>query len=79
MDRFARSDAQFTADAVNEPRPTVQLVGVNGNAYVIVGKVAKAMRRAGCSKEHIAAYKAEATSGDYDHLLATTMRYVDVE
>jgi hypothetical protein len=35
------------------------------------------MRRAGLGKAEIDAYTEEATAGDYDHLLATTMRWVD--
>jgi hypothetical protein len=31
------------------------------------------------SKEQIDEYKKEAMSGDYDHLLATTMDYVDCD
>jgi hypothetical protein len=33
--------------------------------------------RLGCRKDEIDEYYAEATSGDYDHLLQTTMRWVD--
>jgi hypothetical protein len=39
----------------------------------------KAMKTAGLSKEVQDAYYAEATSGDYDHLLQTTMRWVKVK
>lgn len=56
----------------------VELVGQDGNAFAILGRVQRAMRRAGVEKEVIDQYAEEATSGDYDHLLATTMRYVEV-
>jgi len=59
------------------PDVKVQLTGEDGNAFFILGRVKKAMRRAGLSKEEQDAYMAEATDGDYDHLLATTMRWVD--
>lgn len=58
---------------------TVRLIGGDGNAFAILGATLKAMRRAKVAPEVIAAYQAEATAGDYDHLLATTMEYVEVE
>jgi len=66
---------------MNEQRekPTLQLVGTDGNAFSILGKAMKAAKRAGWSKERIAVYIEEAMSGDYDHLLQTTMKYFDVE
>jgi len=65
---------------VKYPDITVKLVGSDGNAFAILGKVSGAMRRAGnVPKEEIDAFMEEATSGDYDHLLATCMKWVDVE
>jgi hypothetical protein len=64
---------------VKFPEVTVQLVGNDGNAFAIIGAVAKAMRRAGIEKEHIDAFMLEATSGNYDHLLQTAMSTVNVE
>lgn len=63
---------------VRYPEVEVQLVGQDGNAFSIMGATQRAMRRAGVSDEEIKKYADEATSGDYDHLLATTMRWVDV-
>jgi hypothetical protein len=63
---------------VKYPDIEVQLTVEDGNAFYILGKVQRALRRAGVPKEEIDAYMAEATSGDYDHLLATTMRWVEV-
>jgi hypothetical protein len=60
------------------PNVKVQLVGEDGNAFAILGRVQKAMRRAGVDEADVKAYMAEATSGDYDHLLQTTMRTVEV-
>lgn len=61
------------------PEVVVQLVGEDGNALAIVGRVIKAMRRAGVPQGEIAEYQEEALSGDYDDLLVTTMKWVDVE
>lgn len=57
---------------------TVKLIGEDGNAYAILGRVKTALERAG-HKELAKEYIAEATKGDYNALLATTMEYVDVE
>ena len=61
------------------PEVTVQLSGEDGNAFAILGRTAAALRAAGVPSEEIDAYFAEATSGDYDHLLQTTMRWVNWE
>lgn len=56
----------------------VKLVGEDGNAFAILGKVKKALERAG-HKELAEQYMKEATAGDYDNLLRVTMDYVEVE
>jgi Domain of unknown function (DUF4314) len=61
------------------PEVQVQLSGEDGNAFAILGRTAAALRQAGVPQEEIEAFFAEATSGDYDHLLQTTMRWVDWE
>ena len=53
------------------------LVGVDGNAYAIMGYVRIAMRRAGMSKEDIDAYTKDATSSDYNHLLVVSCEMID--
>jgi hypothetical protein len=57
----------------------VQLTGEDGNAFAILGRTTRALRQAGLDQDEIDQYHAEATSGDYDHLLQTTMRWVDCE
>lgn len=57
----------------------VKLIGEDGNAFYILGKVQRALREAKQSKEFINAVMKEATSGDYDHLLATIASVVEVE
>ena len=53
----------------------VRLVGEDGNAFAIMGRVSGALRRAGHSREVISKYQEEATSGDYDKLLRVTLKY----
>lgn len=56
----------------------VQLTGENGNAFSILAKVDKAMRRAGVIDAERSNYRAQAMAGDYNHLLKTTMDWVEV-
>jgi len=65
-------------DEVRFPDVTVRLVGESGNAFVIMGKVISALKRAGHA-DAVDEYTAEAESGDYDNLLTVTMRWVNVE
>lgn len=60
------------------PKIRVQLTGEDGNAFSIMGKVIRAMKKANVSKDDIDSYTKEATEGDYNHLLATTMKWVHV-
>lgn len=61
------------------PKLTIKLVGEDGNAFAILARCRKAMRRAGISKEQQDEFTREATSGDYDHLLQTVIKWFDVE
>lgn len=59
------------------PDIEVQLTGQDGNAFAVLGRVMRAMRKAGIDREEIDRFQTEATSGDYDQLLGTVMRWVD--
>lgn len=61
------------------PEVEVQLVGQDGNAFAILGRVMGALKSAGVPKEEIDKYYAESTSGDYDNLLRTAMAWVSVK
>ena len=73
------SENDTRIDDVICPDVHVDLVGRDGNAFAIMGRVRAAMRKAGVAKEIQDAYLKEATSGNYDHLLATTMKYVNTD
>lgn len=60
------------------PNVHVELIGQDGNAFAILGRVSRAMRRSGVSEEEQKAFSDEATSGDYDHLLRTVTKWVSV-
>ena len=65
--------------SVKYPQVKVELVGQDGNAFSIIGRVTGAMRRAGLTAEQRKEFTDEATSGDYDHLLQTVMEFVSVD
>ena len=56
----------------------VQLTGEDGNAFFIIGRVQKALRKAGATPDQIKEFQDDAKSGDYDHVLQTCMKWVDV-
>ena len=60
-------------------KPTVELIGQDGNAFSIMARVKKALMQAGADKEYVDKYLKDATSGNYDHLLVVSMEYVNVE
>lgn len=53
------------------------LVGVDGNAFSIMGYVRSAMKRAKMTSQDIDAYTKDATSSDYDHLLVVSCEMID--
>lgn len=55
-----------------------QLIGTNGNAFALIGKVRNALHRGGRS-DLIEDFTREAMSGDYENVIATCLKYVDVE
>lgn len=56
----------------------VELTGGSGNAGAIIGAVSRALRREGVPGEEVDQFRAEAMSGDYDNVLRTAMRWVEV-
>lgn len=69
----------MTSPEIPSNRPPVRLVGVNGNAFSILGHCQRAARAAGWTPEQIEAWRTEAMSGDYDYLLGSAMKYFDVD
>lgn len=63
---------------VKYPEIKVKLTGEDGNAFHILGTVTRAMRKAGYGDKETKAFVEEATKGDYDHLLRTAMKTVEV-
>lgn len=64
--------------SVKYPNVTVRLAGTDGNAFALMGEVTKALRNAGVSHDERNEFITEATAGDYNALLQTIMRWVNV-
>lgn len=61
------------------PEITVKLTGKEGNAFGVIGAVTKAMKAVKVPPEKIHAFTEECMAGDYNHLLRTCMKWVNVE
>lgn len=63
---------------VKYPEINIPLVGEDGNAFSVLGRVMRVMKRKGMYAEW-EEFHTEATSGNYDHLLLTVMRWFSVD
>lgn len=54
------------------------LVGVDGNAFAVMGYVLKAMKECKMSEEEQSDYQTKAMSGDYNNLLAVSIKTIDL-
>ncbi len=61
------------------PEIKAKLIGQDGNAYAIMATVARALRKGGVSEQEIEEYFGESTSGDYNNVIVTAMRWVTVK
>lgn len=53
------------------------LIGVDGNAYAVMGYVSRAMLHSGFTTKERDEYLADAQSDDYDHLLTVSVDMVE--
>jgi hypothetical protein len=76
-----------TTTEIRYPDCVVELVGSDGNAFAIMGNVTRELKKHLRDrstnpvemKKIVDEFRTEAMSGDYDHLLQTCMRWVNVE
>lgn len=54
----------------------LELVGIDGNAFAILGTVARALRKAGNDEATVTAWMEYATAGDYNQVLTAAMQAV---
>ena len=62
----------------SKKKPEVELVGTDGNAFAVISKCMRALWKAGYTPEEVKKFQSEAMSGDYNHVLATCMKWCDV-
>uniref|UniRef100_A0A6M3JKA3 Uncharacterized protein n=1 Tax=viral metagenome TaxID=1070528 RepID=A0A6M3JKA3_9ZZZZ len=55
----------------------LELVGLDGNAFSLLGAFKKQAKREAWTGEEIKVVIDEATSGDYDHLLQTLIKHTN--
>ena len=55
----------------------MQLDGLDGNAFALMGAFSRNASRQGWTRDEIDAVLTECRSGDYDHLLCTLMDNID--
>jgi hypothetical protein len=60
------------------PNVEIKLPVRGGNPFFIIGKAARALRNAGVAEKEVKTFRTECMSGDYEHVLHTCMRWVDV-
>lgn len=64
---------------IKRKKVRVKLVGLDGNAFVLLGKFQLAAQAQGWPQGEIDKIREEATSGDYDHLLRVLMDNTESE
>lgn len=60
-----------------DEKPSCKLIGEDGNAFAILSRVSQTLKKAD-QPEKAKEFLTEATQGDYNHLLVTATKYVDV-
>jgi len=61
--------------AIIDKKVKLTLVGLDGNAFFLLGAFQRAAKRQGWTPEEINAVLTEAKRGDYDHLLAVLVEH----
>ena len=59
-------------------KPSVQVTAEDGNGFNLMNKVSRALKEAGCSKEHIANYMEDSMAGDYANLIRVAYKYANI-
>ena len=69
---------QTMSDNNEDNKPTVVLIGQNGNAFSIIAACNRAARKAGWTKESADDLTNEMMSGDYDGLLLVAAKHFNI-
>lgn len=62
---------------VIDKKVSLELEGLDGNAFALIGAFQKQARREGWSAEEIKSVRDECMAGDYDHLLQTLIAHCE--
>lgn len=62
---------------MEKKKVTLQLEGLDGNAFALLGAFVAQARKEGWAKEETEAVVKEATAGDYQHLLAVLVDHTE--
>lgn len=63
-----------------DKKPVYKLVGTDGNAFAIMGKVSSTLKKSGASTEEVNVFLKKAMgTHSYNEMLQVCMDYVDVE
>lgn len=65
-------------NVIADKRVKLNLVGIDGNAFSVMGAFKRQAQREKWSQEEIKKVLDEAMSGDYNHLLCTIMDHCDM-
>lgn len=68
-----------TAFQPKYPKAIVHLSEIDGNVFNLIANTRRALMWAGAQRTEVEAFISEATSGDYDHVVQTIMRWVDCD
>ena len=66
-------------EIINEKKVKMNLVGLDGNAFVLMGAFSRNAKRQGWTKEEIDVVLQKCMSGDYNNLLSTLMDNTEEE
>lgn len=64
---------------INGKKVQMDLVGLDGNAFILMGTFQVKARRQGWSKQEVDIVLNECRSRDYNHLLCTLMAHTEAE
>jgi len=62
---------------MTDKKVNLELVGLDGNAFALMGAFRRQARKEGWNQEEIKEVLDECMSGDYDHLLSTLMEHCE--
>jgi len=75
VDEEERKDDQMSTDTTKKVK--LKLVGLDGNAFFLMGSFRKAALKQGWTEEEVKAVLDDAKSKDYDHLLGVLMEHTE--